>query len=164
LVRFFFSLYLQKRTFNHSIMEEYIPKPIDLSDVSLTEDLIELREAIAENAHEIWAENRRLEGWTYGPVRDDKLKQTPDMVPYKDLSDGEKEYDRATAMRSIKLLKKLGYDVVKVQETELYRQMIDRIRNSKEEFHCSNCGGFIYKHQVFCEHCGHKIEKSDWED
>ena len=164
MVRFFFSLYLQKRTFNHSIMEEYIPKPIDLSDVSLTEDLIELREAIAENAHEIWAENRRLEGWTYGPVRDDKLKQTPDMVPYKDLSDGEKEYDRATAMRSIKLLKKLGYDVVKVQETELYRQMIDRIRNSKEEFHCSNCGGFIYKHQVFCEHCGHKIEKSDWED
>ena len=145
-------------------MEEYIPKPIDLSDVSLTDDLIELREAIAENAHEIWAENRRMEGWTYGPVRDDKKKQTPDMVPYKDLSDGEKEYDRATAMRSIKLLKKLGYDVVKVQETDLYREMMERIRNSKEEYHCSNCGGFIFKHQVFCEHCGQKIDRTAWED
>ena len=160
----FFVYICKKESLKSEIMEEYIPKPIDLSDVSLTDDLIELREAIAENAHEIWAENRRLEGWTYGPVRDDKKKQTPDMVPYKDLSDGEKEYDRATAMRSIKLLKKLGYDLVKVQETALYKEMIERIRNSKEEYHCSNCGGFIFKHQVFCEHCGHKIEKSDWED
>lgn len=160
----FFVYICKKETLKSEIMEEYIPKPIDLSDVSLTDDLIELREAIAENAHEIWAENRRLEGWTYGPVRDDRKKQTPDMVPYKDLTDGEKEYDRATAMRSIKLLKKLGYDVVKVQETELYKEMMERIRNSKEEYHCSNCGGYIFKHQVFCEHCGHKIEKSDWED
>ena len=159
----FFVYICKKESLKSEIMEEYIPKPIDLSDVSLTDDLIELREAIAENAHEIWAENRRLEGWTYGPVRDDKKKQTPDMVPYKDLSDGEKEYDRATAMRSIKLLKKLGYDVVKVQETELYKEMMERIRNSKEEYHCSNCGGFIFKHQVFCEHCGHKLDKTDWE-
>ena len=159
----FFVYICKKETLKSEIMEEYIPKPIDLSDVSLTDDLIELREAIAENAHEIWAENRRLEGWTYGPVRDDKKKQTPDMVPYKDLSDGEKEYDRATAMRSIKLLKKLGYDVVKVQETELYKEMIERIRNNKVQYHCSSCGGFIFKHQVFCEHCGHKLDRTDWE-
>ncbi|MCR4765292.1 MAG: RyR domain protein, partial [Bacteroidaceae bacterium] len=62
-------------------MEKYIPKPIDLTDVSISEDLKELREAIAENTHEVWAENRMREGWTYGPNRDDKLKQTPDMVP-----------------------------------------------------------------------------------
>ncbi len=66
-------------------------------------------------------------------------------------------------MRSIKLLKKLGYDVVKVQETELYKEMIERIRNNKVQYHCSNCGGFIFKHQVFCEHCGHKLDKTDWE-
>lgn len=69
-------------------MKEYIPKPIDLSDVELTEDLHELREAIAENAHEIWAENRQREGWTYGPQRNDQLKQTPDMVPYAQLPEG----------------------------------------------------------------------------
>ena len=94
-------------------MNTYIPKPIDISDVELTEDLAELREAIAENAHEIWAENRMAEGWTYGPVRNDELKQHPDMIPYSQLLESEKEYDRQIAMKTIKLLVKLGYDVVK---------------------------------------------------
>lgn len=91
----------------------YIPKSIDLSDVELTDDLIELREAIAENAHEVWAENRYAEGWRYGPQRDDQLRLHPDMIPYSQLPDGEKEYDRKMAMDTIKLLKKLGYDLVK---------------------------------------------------
>ena len=94
-------------------MKTYVPKPIDLSDVELTEDLNELREAIAENAHEVWAENRQAEGWSYGPQRDDKLKQTPDMVPYSQLPESEKEYDREMAIKTIKLLYKLGYDIVK---------------------------------------------------
>ncbi len=93
--------------------EIYVPHPIDLSDVELTDDLDELREAIAENAHEVWAENRQAQGWTYGPRRDDALKQTPDMVPYSQLPDSEKLYDREMAMNTIKLLKKLGYDIVK---------------------------------------------------
>lgn len=96
-------------------MKTYTPKPIDLSDVELTEDLNELREAIAENAHEVWAENRQKEGWTYGPQRDDKLKQTPDMVPYSQLPESEKEYDREMAVKTIKLLKKLGYELVKCE-------------------------------------------------
>lgn len=100
-------------TATNSCIKTYTPKPIDLSDVELTEDLNELREAIAENAHEIWAENRQAEGWTYGPQRDDQLKQTPDMVPYSQLPESEKEYDREMAMKTIKLLTKLGYDIVK---------------------------------------------------
>ena len=100
-------------TITSNSMKTYTPKPIDLSDVELTEDLNELREAIAENAHEIWAENRQAEGWTYGPQRNDQLKQTPDMVPYSQLPEGEKEYDREMAMNTLKLLKKLGYDIVK---------------------------------------------------
>ena len=60
-------------TITSNSMKTYTPKPIDLSDVELTEDLNELREAIAENAHEIWAENRQEEGWTYGPQRDDQI-------------------------------------------------------------------------------------------
>lgn len=103
--------YLVTITSSHT--KTYIPKSIDLSDVDLSEDLNELREAIAENAHEVWAENRYAEGWTYGPQRDDQLKQTPDMVPYSQLPEGEKEYDREMAMNTLKLLKKLGYDIVK---------------------------------------------------
>ena len=94
-------------------MEEYIPHPIDLSDVELTPDLVELREAIAENAHEVWAANRYAEGWRYGLQRDDVQKLHPDMIPYSKLPEGEKEYDREMAMKTIKLLKKLGYDLIK---------------------------------------------------
>ena len=152
--------YLVTITFND--MKTYIPKPIDLSDVELTEDLNELREAIAENAHEIWAENRQAEGWSYGPQRDDQLKQTPDMVPYSQLPESEKEYDRDMAMKTIKLLKKLGYDLIKREETELYKVLKQRIQDSDEEFHCRRCGNVIYKHQVFCDNCGLEL-KMDWD-
>lgn len=143
-------------------MMDYIPKSIDLSDVELTEDLNDLREAIAENAHEIWAENRQMEGWSYGPQRDDYLKQTPDMVPYSQLPESEKEYDREMAMKIIKLLKKLGYDLIKCEETELYQVLKQRIRHAKEEFHCRRCGNVLYKHQVFCDRCGLEL-KIDWQ-
>lgn len=149
-------------TITSNSMKTYTPKPIDLSDVELTEDLNELREAIAENAHEIWAVSRQKEGWTYGPQRDDKLKQTPDMVPYSQLPEGEKEYDREMAMKTIKLLKKLGYDLIKREETELYKVLKQRIQSSDEEFHCRRCGNVIYKHQVFCDKCGIELDM-DWE-
>ena len=149
-------------TITSDSMKTYTPKPIDLSDVELTEDLNELREAIAENAHEIWAENRQAEGWTYGPQRNDQLKQTPDMVPYSQLPEGEKEYDREMAMKTIKLLKKLGYDLIKREETELYKVLKQRIQDSDEEFYCRRCGNVIYKHQVFCDKCGLEL-KMDWE-
>lgn len=144
-------------------MNTYFPKPIDLSDVVLTEDLNELREAIAENAHEIWAENRIAEGWSYGPQRNDQLKQTPDMVPYSQLPESEKDYDREMAMQTIKLLKKLGYDLIKREETELYKVLKQRIQSSGEEFYCRRCTNVIYKHQVFCDKCGLEL-KMDWGD
>lgn len=92
---------------------EYEPAPLDLSGIELESELEELREAIAENAHEVWAYNRKKEGWSYGPRRNDDLKQTPDMVPYSQLTDSEKQYDREMAVNTIKLLKKLGYSLVK---------------------------------------------------
>lgn len=39
-----------------------------------------LREAIAENAHEVWAAARIKEGWTYGKGRDDANKKYPDLT------------------------------------------------------------------------------------
>lgn len=94
-------------------IEEYNPQPINLEDITLTEDLMELREAIAENAHDVWATARIKEGWTYGPVRNDKNKQHPDLIPYSALPDSEKKYDRVMALGTIKLVKKLGFDIVK---------------------------------------------------
>ena len=94
-------------------VEEYVPHPIDVDDVPLDGNLDELQEAIAENAHDVWAEARIREGWTYGRERDDKNKKHPDLVPYTALPDSEKEYDRIMAFNTIKLVKKLGFDIVK---------------------------------------------------
>lgn len=147
-------------------MKTYNPKPIDLSDIELTEDLNDLREAIAENAHEVWAENRKAQGWSYGPKRDDEKLLHPDMVPYSQLPESEKEYDREMAMKTIKLLKKLGYDLVKREDTELYKLLLARIRNSREEFNCPHClaEGIktpIFMHDVFCRCCGRPLD-IDW--
>lgn len=91
----------------------YEPYPISLDDVELSDDLNELREAIAENAHEVWAKARADQGWTYGPERNDQKKETPDMVPYCNLPESEKLYDREMAMQTLKLVKKLGYEIKK---------------------------------------------------
>lgn len=91
----------------------YEPYPISLDDVSLDDDLTELQEAIAENAHEIWAKARTDQGWTYGPERNDQKKETPDMVPYCNLPESEKLYDREMAMQTLKLVKKLGFEIRK---------------------------------------------------
>lgn len=93
--------------------EEYTPQPIDIDDIALTGELTELREAIAENAHDVWAATRMKEGWTYGKVRDDAHKKHPDLIPYSALSDSEKDYDRLMALNTIKLVKKLGFDITK---------------------------------------------------
>lgn len=94
-------------------VEEYEPHPIDVDSIPLDGDLEELQEAIAENAHDIWAEARKKEGWTYGKERDDSNKFHPDLIPYTALPDSEKEYDRIMAFNTIKLVKKLGFDIVK---------------------------------------------------
>ncbi len=144
-------------------MKTYIPKPIDLSDVVLTDDLNELREAIAENVHELWAQRRQAEGWTYGPCRNDELKQTPDMVPYSELTDAEKQYDRELAMQTIKLLKKLGYDLVERENTALYKALLARIKEADEHYECRCCHAPIYKHQIFCDNCGLELNMN-WND
>ena len=94
-------------------VEEYEPHPINVDDIPLDGDLEELQEAIAENAHDVWAEARIKEGWTYGKERDDANKRHPDLVPYTALPENEKEYDRIMAFNTIKLVKKLGFDIVK---------------------------------------------------
>ena len=91
----------------------YRPKLIDLKHVELPDVFEELREAIAENAHDMWALERQSEGWTYGPKRDDSRLETPDMVPYAQLPESEKQYDRIMAEDTLRLLTALGYTIVR---------------------------------------------------
>ena len=91
----------------------YIPRPIDTSDVVLDESLLELTETISENCHDLWAAGRIKEGWTYGEVKDSDKKTTPCLVAYSDPPEEEKEYDRVTTMETLKLIVKLGYKITK---------------------------------------------------
>ena len=91
----------------------YKPDPIDTSDIVIPEGLMELTEKIAENVHENWAAGRIAEGWTYGEKRDGNKKTTPCLVPYSELPESEKEYDRNTAIQTIKLIVALGYKLEK---------------------------------------------------
>jgi hypothetical protein len=90
----------------------YQPKPIDTSAAQLPPELRDLTEQLAENAHELWAAQRIGEGWSYGPERDDRARHHPNLVPYKDLSESEKEYDRLTAVGTLKAILSLGYLIV----------------------------------------------------
>lgn len=91
----------------------YKPKPIDLSDIILSDNLQELIELLARNTHKVWAETRIKNGWTYGKKRDDILKQHPCLLPYNEILDSEKEYDRTIALNIVKLMIKLGYNIDK---------------------------------------------------
>ena len=91
----------------------YTPKPIDTSDVQLPAEMNQLVEQLARNVHDNWAFGRIKEGWTYGTQRDDKNKKHPCLVDYDDLPENEKEYDRSTAVETIKLILKLGWRIEK---------------------------------------------------
>ena len=91
----------------------YKPEPCDVSGVELSEELLRLTERIAENVHEVWSAGRIAEGWSYGETRDDAKKQTPCLVPYAELPESEKEFDRSTAMNTLKLVVALGYRIEK---------------------------------------------------
>ena len=91
----------------------YQPKPYNTKDIVLPESLSELTEKIAENVHENWSASRIAEGWVYGEERSDAQKTTPCLVPYSDLPESEKEYDRITAMETLKLIVALGYTIEK---------------------------------------------------
>lgn len=92
--------------------KNYTPQPINTSDIQLPEELHPLLEAMAKNVHEIWAQERINQGWTYGKKRDDEKRQHPCLVAYEDLSEEEKVYDRNTSIETLKLILKLGFKIV----------------------------------------------------
>lgn len=91
----------------------YIPKPENLDTIQLSDELNGLVEAMAKNVHDVWAQSRMEQGWTYGPERNDALKHHPCLVAYEDLPEVEKAYDRDTAVGTLKLIQKLGFTITK---------------------------------------------------
>jgi ryanodine receptor 2 len=101
----------EKTSNNEEKVNMYVPKPIDTSEVELTPDLLKLTDFLAENVHDIWAAQRMAEGWTYGPERNEATKKNSCLVPYTELPETEKEYDRKTGMNTLKAILALGYRI-----------------------------------------------------
>ena len=93
----------------------YIPQPVDTSQVVLSEELLELAERMAENVHDVWAKTRIEQGWTYGPERDDDTKKHPCLIPYNQLPEEEKVYDRNTSIETLKFILEKGFEIVKAK-------------------------------------------------
>ena len=91
----------------------YIPQPINTKDVVLPKELIPLAEEIAKNVHDVWSEGRIKDGWKHGEERNDAEKLHPCLVPYEELTEAEKEYDRNTSQETLKLIMKLGFKIVR---------------------------------------------------
>jgi len=92
-------------------MATYQPRPIETSRVVLSDDLVELTEKLAENAHDHWAKRRLADGWTWGAARDDAARKHPCLVPYDQLPESEKEYDRDSAIETLRAIIALGYRI-----------------------------------------------------
>ncbi len=96
--------------------DHYQPMPVDTSDVQIPAQLEALTDLLARNTHEVWAQERISQGWTYGPTRDDARKTHPDLLPYEELTEVEKAYDRNTSMETLRLILKLGYRILPPEE------------------------------------------------
>jgi len=94
----------------------YIPKPLDTSGTVLPAGLEELTESLSKNVHEVWAAGRMASGWKYGPVRDELKKEHPCLIPYEELTEEEKNYDRATALSTLRFVLSKGYSIEKLSK------------------------------------------------
>lgn len=95
------------------MIQNYVPQPVDTNDIELPVELNLLVEQMAKNVHEVWAQNRIEQGWTWGEERNDMLKHHPCLVAYDELPEEEKLYDRKTAIETLKLITKLGFRITK---------------------------------------------------
>lgn len=93
--------------------KSYVPQPVNTSDIHLPEELNGLVEQMAKNVHDVWALNRMEQGWTYGEERSDALKHHPCLIPYEELPEEEKMYDRESALGSLRLICKLGFKITR---------------------------------------------------
>ena len=91
----------------------YKPNPINTDEITLSDEIMKLIEQLAKNTHDTWALQRIKDGWTYGSHRNDQLKKHPGLVPYSELSENEKQYDRNTAIETLKMIVFLGYIIKK---------------------------------------------------
>ena len=88
-------------------------------------------DAIAENAHEVWARQRMDAGWTYGEVRDNDAKKHPMLIPYSELPEKEKEYYKDYGRHVVSSLQTLSRRHYTIAEKDAYHMEDGRLVGQK---------------------------------
>ena len=86
--------------------------PSTLQVLSCSKIWLTLVNKIAKNVHDVWSLGRIKDGWTYGSERNDAEKKHPCLLPYEELPESEKEYERNTVQETLRLIMKLGFEIV----------------------------------------------------
>jgi hypothetical protein len=90
-------------------------KPSKLPEFDIIEFNFNELEKIAKIEHNRWCEEKISNGWIYGPKRDNELKTSPYLVPWEELDEDVKNYDRDSVRNIPKILYKAGLEIYSIK-------------------------------------------------